>query len=60
MYLHSMAQADKLLLPEVLVFQEARVPDGTPIAALFIDGYQEPITEGLDGNNLLTYVRDDV
>ena len=55
-----MARGDKLFLPEVLVFQEACVPDGTPISALFINSYQEPITEGLDGNNLLTYVRDDL
>ena len=60
MYLHTMAGGDELLLPEVLVFQEARVPDGTPKSALRISGYQEPITEGLVGNNLLTYVRADL
>ena len=57
MYLHTMADGDELLLPEVLVFQEAHVPDGTPKSALRINGYQDPITEGLVANNLLTYVR---
>ena len=45
MYLHAMAGGDELLLPEVLIFQEAHVPDGTPKSALRIDGYQDPVTE---------------
>ena len=60
MYLHAMAGGDELLLPEVLIFQEAHVPDGTPKSALRIDGYQDPVTEGLVVNNLLTYVRSDL
>ena len=55
-----MASGDELLLPEVLIFQEAHVPDGTPKSALRIDGYQDPVTEGLVVNNLLTYVRSDL
>ena len=57
LHLHSAVRGNTKLLPEVLLFEEAHVPEGVPREALKIPGYAGPFTEGRQDrtSNLLTW-----